>query len=41
MSYYRAPEEIYDDRETAALWARQAHEVALKQITNKKGNRAI
>ena len=31
MSYYLAPEEIYDDREKAAVWARRAYKVALKQ----------
>ena len=31
MSYFMAPEEIYDDREKAALWARRAYEVALKR----------
>jgi DNA transformation protein len=36
MSYYRAPEEVYDDREKAAVWARRAYDVALKQINNKK-----
>jgi len=38
MSYYKAPEDIYDDREKAAVWARRAYEVALKQNT-KKGRR--
>ena len=31
MSYYMAPEEIYDDREKTAVWARRAYEVALKR----------
>ncbi len=40
MSYYRAPEEIFDDREKAALWANRAYEVAVKQGTkNKKGRK--
>ncbi len=38
MSYYKAPEEIYDDRENAAEWARLAYEVALKQ-SNEKNKR--
>jgi len=36
MSYYQAPEEVYDDREKAALWARRAYEVALRQSNSKK-----
>ncbi len=35
MSYYLAPEEIYDDREKAAVWARRAYKVAFKQSINK------
>jgi DNA transformation protein len=38
MSYYKAPDEIYDDREKAAVWACRAYEVALKQ-NNKKNRR--
>lgn len=30
MSYYLAPEEIYDDRQEAAMWARRSFEVALR-----------
>lgn len=30
MSYYQAPEEIMDDLELAAQWARGAHEAALR-----------
>jgi len=36
MSYFKAPEEIYDDREKAAVWARRAYKVAVKQSTKKK-----
>ena len=36
MSYYKAPEEIYDDREKAALWARRAYQVAVKQDNKKR-----
>ena len=36
MSYYRVPEEVYDDREKAAVWARRAYEVAVKQGSDKK-----
>ena len=39
MSYYRAPEEIFDDREKAAVWARRAYKVAVKQ-SNKKSRRS-
>jgi DNA transformation protein len=38
LSYYRAPEEIYDDHEKAAVWARRSFEAALKQC-NKKINK--
>jgi len=30
MSYYLAPDEIYDDRDEAAIWASHAYEAALK-----------
>lgn len=30
MSYRQAPDEIFDDRELAALWARRAFEAALR-----------
>jgi DNA transformation protein len=30
MSYYLAPEEIYDDRDQAAVWARRSFGVALR-----------
>ncbi|HEY8119074.1 MAG TPA: TfoX/Sxy family protein [Methylophilaceae bacterium] len=30
MSYYLAPEEIYDDKEEAAVWARRSFEVAFR-----------
>lgn len=30
MSYYLAPKEILEDRETASLWARRAYEAALR-----------
>jgi TfoX/Sxy family transcriptional regulator of competence genes len=35
MSYYKAPEEVYDDREKAAVWATLAYEAALKQSKKK------
>jgi len=35
MSYYRAPEDIYDDFELAAEWAELAYAAALRQ---KKAN---
>ncbi len=39
MSYYQAPEEIYDDRDKAALWAVRAYESALKQSKKKSGRK--
>jgi DNA transformation protein len=30
LSYYRAPEEIFDDHELAAAWAKDAFEAALR-----------
>ena len=35
MSYFRAPDEIMDDRETAALWARRSFEAALRSQATK------
>ena len=37
MSYYMAPEEIFDDPEVAATWARHAFEAALR--SKKKGRK--
>ncbi len=36
MSYYLAPEEIYDDREAAALWAMRSYEAALRAKSAKR-----
>jgi len=36
MSYYLAPEEIFDDREEAAMWASHAYKAALKTQSNIK-----
>jgi len=36
MSYYLAPDEIFDDREEAAIWASHAYEVALNSQSGKK-----
>jgi DNA transformation protein len=36
MSYYKAPEEIFDDREKAAEWAGLAYEAAVRSGTKKK-----
>ncbi len=36
MSYYLAPEEIYDDPDIAEIWARHAFDAALR---NKKPKR--
>ncbi|MDZ7839655.1 MAG: TfoX/Sxy family protein [Gammaproteobacteria bacterium] len=30
MSYFEAPEEIYDDPAEAVIWARRAHDAALR-----------
>lgn len=40
MSYYLAPEEIFDDPEEAAKWARRSFEVAFrsKKRTKKSGS---
>jgi len=35
MSYYLAPNEIMDDREQAAMWARRSFEAALRPQTSK------
>lgn len=35
MSYRQAPDEIFDDRELAALWARRALEAALRAQSKK------
>lgn len=35
MSYYLAPDEIMDDREQAAMWARRSFEAALRSQTSK------
>lgn len=36
MSYYRAPEEIYDDPEVARDWANSAFDAALRANSKKK-----
>ena len=36
LSYFRAPEDIYEDRELAALWARRAFDAALRANRPKK-----
>ncbi len=38
MSYYLAPEEIYDDPEEAVYWARLAYQAALNSKSNSKKN---
>lgn len=35
MSYYLAPDEIMDDREQAAIWARRSFEAALRSQASK------
>lgn len=43
MSYYLAPEEIFDDREEAAIWARRSYAAAIrtKKPTTKKRRKRI
>ncbi len=36
MSYYQAPEEIYDDPEEAELWAKRSYDIAFKISIAKK-----
>lgn len=35
MSYYRAPEEIFDDQSEAAIWAKRAYEAAARSNAGK------
>lgn len=39
MSYYLAPEDIFDDPEVAATWARRAFEAALRANQKPAGKR--
>ncbi|MEK6550295.1 MAG: TfoX/Sxy family protein [Pseudomonadota bacterium] len=36
MSYYLAPDELLDDREQAAAWARRSYEAALRSPSAKR-----
>jgi TfoX/Sxy family transcriptional regulator of competence genes len=36
MSYYQAPDEIFEDVDQATLWARRAYKAALKAHNSKK-----
>ena len=36
MSYYLAPEEIFDSPDESCLWAKRAYEAAFRAKTNKK-----
>lgn len=38
MSYYQAPEEIMEDPEQAAIWARRSFEAALRSRADKKSD---
>lgn len=38
LAYYLAPDDIYDDREAAAFWAKKAFAVALIAAKNKQRN---
>jgi len=39
MAYYQAPDEIMDDREQAAVWARRSFEAALRGKSSRRGRR--
>ena len=39
MSYFQAPEAIYDDLELAALWARRSFDVAYRSRKRNKQNK--
>lgn len=39
MSYYLAPEELFDDRGLAAEWAARSYEAALRSKNRSSGNR--
>lgn len=39
MSYYQAPDEIMEDREEAAVWARRSYESALRAQKAKRKTR--
>ncbi len=36
LSYFRAPDELLDDRELAAAWAQRSYEVARRSVAAKK-----
>ncbi|MCE8015458.1 TfoX/Sxy family protein [Halomonas sp. MCCC 1A17488] len=36
LSYYQAPEELFEDRELAAAWARRSFEAALRAQAGKR-----
>ncbi len=36
MSYYQAPEEIFEDFEQATIWAKRGYEAALRSNQSKK-----
>lgn len=38
LSYYEAPEEIYDNPEDAKLWARRAYDAALRAKASGRKN---
>lgn len=35
LSYFQAPDELYDDQEEAALWARRSWEAAVRGVAKK------
>lgn len=39
LSYYQAPEELFEQNEAAVLWARRSYDVALKVGTGRKKQR--
>jgi DNA transformation protein len=36
LSYFQAPDEIFDDPQEAAIWARRAYEVAVQVKTSAR-----
>ncbi|VTU13939.1 Regulator of competence-specific genes [Variovorax sp. SRS16] len=40
LSYYEAPPEVFEDRDTAAVWARRAWEAVLRAPPPKRKSRA-
>jgi len=39
MSYFQAPDQLYDDQDEAALWARRSWEAAVRTAAKKRGTK--